>query len=50
VAGRFVSEDPAYNGQNWFAYCGDNPIGAVDPTGKLLEPVPAIVGSWWWLN
>jgi len=33
VTGRFVSEDPAGNGANWFAYCVDNPINTFDKTG-----------------
>jgi len=32
--GRFASEDPSANGSNWFAYCDNNPVNAVDPTGK----------------
>jgi RHS repeat-associated protein len=32
--GRFVSEDPGYNGQNWYAYANDNPVNMVDQTGK----------------
>ncbi len=32
-SGRFVSEDPAFDGQNWYAYCGNDPVGNVDPSG-----------------
>jgi len=33
VTGRFVSEDPACNGANWFIYCDDNPVGWYDASG-----------------
>ena len=32
--GRFISQDPAYDGLNWYAYCGGNPVGRVDQSGK----------------
>ena len=31
--GRFVSEDPARDGLNWYAYCANNPVMFVDPMG-----------------
>jgi len=31
--GRFISEDPARDGANWFEYCRGNPVNAVDPDG-----------------
>jgi hypothetical protein len=31
--GRFTTEDPIRDGQNWYAYCGNNPMVRVDPTG-----------------
>ena len=31
--GRFISEDPARDGQNWFNYVSNNPLKFVDPTG-----------------
>ncbi len=30
---RFMSEDPARDGVNWYGYCGGNPILFIDPTG-----------------
>jgi RHS repeat-associated protein len=33
-SGRFVSEDPAGNGGNWYTYCSNNPISRVDKSGK----------------
>ena len=32
--GRFESEDPDAQGNNWFAYCNNNPINEVDQSGK----------------
>ena len=34
--GRFISEDPAKSGSNWYVYCENNPLKFVDPWG--LEP------------
>jgi len=36
--GRFISEDPARDGLNWYVYCGNNPIMFVDPSGNIREP------------
>ena len=30
---RFITEDPAKDGLNWYAYCGNNPIGFIDSLG-----------------
>jgi hypothetical protein len=35
--GRFISEDSARTGLNWFAYCSGNPVRAVDVSGKDEE-------------
>jgi RHS repeat-associated protein len=35
--GRFITEDPARDGSNWFAYCDNDPLSRIDPTG-LLSP------------
>jgi RHS repeat-associated protein len=32
--GRFISEDPSYQGLNWFVYAADRPTVAADPSGK----------------
>ena len=32
--GRFISEDPAKDGLNWYVYCGNNPVNFVDPSGN----------------
>ena len=31
--GRFLTEDPARAGLNWYVYCGNNPVMFVDPSG-----------------
>jgi RHS repeat-associated protein len=31
--GRFISSDPAKAGDNWYAYCEDNPLTSTDLTG-----------------
>jgi RHS repeat-associated protein len=31
--GRFLSEDPAGSGLNWYVYCNNNPVNCTDPTG-----------------
>ncbi len=31
--GRFISEDPAQDGNNWYAYAGNSPEVNTDPTG-----------------
>ena len=35
LMGRFISEDPAGDGVNWYAYAGNNPVGMVDPDGRM---------------
>ena len=34
TTGRFISEDPAFDGFNWYAYCGGNPLNRWDPSGQ----------------
>ncbi len=31
--GRFLSRDPIRSGNNWYSYCENNPLKAVDPSG-----------------
>jgi RHS repeat-associated protein len=40
--GRFLSEDPAMDGANWYAYCANDPVNYNDPSGKVVEQ--AVVG------
>ncbi len=37
LVGRFISEDPACNGINWYVYCNNNPINTTDSTGMFLD-------------
>ncbi len=36
MTGTFVSEDPGMDGVNWYVYCVNNPINAVDSNGKQV--------------
>ncbi len=42
--GRFVSEDPALDGSNWYMYCRNGPVTSIDPTGRNL--VSDAFNSW----
>ena len=33
--GRFTSEDSVRDGINWYAYCYDNPLTFIDPSGNV---------------
>jgi RHS repeat-associated protein len=35
--GRFLTRDPIGDGRNWYAYCENNPLKWVDPTGEQAE-------------
>ncbi len=41
--GRFLTEDPARDGSNWYVYCNNNPVGYVDPSGKSMVLTAAAV-------
>ncbi|MCW5939363.1 MAG: RHS repeat-associated core domain-containing protein [Fimbriimonadaceae bacterium] len=32
--GRFISEDPAMDGANWYVFCGNEPVSRRDATGR----------------
>ncbi len=39
--GRFISEDPARDGLNWYVYTSNNPLKFIDPSGmEAEEPDP----------
>jgi RHS repeat-associated protein len=56
--GRFLQTDPVgyADGINWYAYCGNNPVGMVDPSGlvaiafydgtEILQPVSELLGIY----
>ena len=35
--GRFISEDPAMDGANWYVYCANDPVNKVDPDGTTTR-------------
>jgi hypothetical protein len=35
--GRFIQQDPAGDGMNWYAYAGNNPVAWVDPEGLAYD-------------
>jgi RHS repeat-associated protein len=43
--GRFLQTDPAYQGMNWYAYCGNNPLNYIDPMGLKKVEVKEIKAS-----
>jgi len=43
VVGRFLTEDPIRDGLNWYAYCGNNPVNGVDPTGLFAPAIVPVV-------
>jgi RHS repeat-associated protein len=51
TTGRFISEDPARDGGNWYLYADGDPVGKVDFTGKFTWAVlfmlaTAALGFW----
>ena len=38
--GRFISQDPAGDGDNWYGYCGNDPMDEADPEGLSASPNP----------
>lgn len=43
VNGRFLSEDPARDGYNWYVYCNNTPLIYVDPNGQFIITTTALV-------
>jgi len=48
ACGRFISQDPARNGKNWFIYVSNNPVNLVDENGKAGTPPQTILGLAIW--
>ena len=44
--GRFITEDPARDGLNWYVYCENNPVMFLDRTGLEYAPIRDIAGSY----
>ena len=44
--GRFTTEDPAKSGLNWYAYCENNPVNRIDPSGLTWEEYDAFLPKW----
>ncbi len=45
LTGRFISEDPARDGVNWYLYADGNPVGKVDNDGhkSIIENIFAMI-------
>ena len=41
--GRFVSQDTAKDGVDWFAYCDNNPVNEADSDGKMAGVIAVIL-------
>lgn len=48
--GRFTQVDPAQAGDNWYAYCGGDPVNRIDPMGLDWEWIAAENGWRWKAN
>ena len=44
--GRFISEDPAKDGANWYAYCANDPVNRIDPTGTTWTYFDSFLPDW----
>jgi RHS repeat-associated protein len=43
TTGRFISEDPARDGMNWYLFADGDPVGKVDFTGKMPALIVAML-------
>jgi RHS repeat-associated protein len=53
TTGRFVSQDPAQDGSNWFVYCSKQPTNGGDPDGTTGIPrasADIAIGLYFLLN
>ena len=47
--GRFISEDLAKDGVNWYIYCNNNPFRFVDPNRETIYDIVDIgLAAWSW--
>ena len=46
--GRFVSEDPAGDSDNWYVYCNNEPVNRYDKTGEKSALID--IGGGWWIH
>ncbi|MGV3616617.1 MAG: RHS repeat-associated core domain-containing protein [Fimbriimonas sp.] len=42
--GRFINQDPAREGGNWYGYCSNDPINKIDESGKSENDIRAAIG------
>lgn len=42
--GRFITQDPAGSGDNWYAYANNDPVNSIDPSG-LSTGLPGTLGA-----
>ena len=45
ATGRFISEDPARDGVNWYLYADGNPVGKVDVDGRFAGLASILLGG-----
>ncbi|MBV6459096.1 MAG: tRNA nuclease WapA [Fimbriimonadaceae bacterium] len=45
--GRYLSQDRAMDGANWYVYCGSNPVNAIDGNGEIMDWAGAAQGVIW---
>ncbi|MCL1974685.1 MAG: RHS repeat-associated core domain-containing protein, partial [Firmicutes bacterium] len=46
ILGRFLTEDPIRDGQNWYIYAGNNPLFYLDPFGLWNIPIRDFVAMY----
>lgn len=46
--GRFISEDPARQGDNWFTYCMSNPVNVIDADGRIFGFISLLLTAGIW--
>ena len=48
--GRFLQADPVgyEDGMNMYAYCSNNPLVFVDPSGNSIDPANLVIQGGYW--